>query len=1398
MSPASTGGAPADRVPAGPVLMGSTAPDLALTTPASPTPIVPRPMAIRPVPTVELVERARITWRATLMAEAGDTALADIARLGDAILDLSAAHPSGLAQFLAGRTTRLSNLVREGSALSAAKRRARAVANRADEYAQRYGVASAFLAIGVATWTEDTPDGAGVPPVVVTPADANGETADVIVRAAPIPRRTVRAPVLLRPVTVLLCHGGSDPDLTLEPSLEVNPVLASALRAKGALLDPAELARGAFSPAGFDPLPGLDRLHGLGAAVLQDFRLDDRLLVGTFVHPEQSLVDDFDGLAPVLADHEVVAALAGDERAARALAQPVPPRRRGDRPLEEERGVGDLDPAQAHILDILSSGRHLLIDAPPGSDVATTVAAVVAESVAAGRTVLYVAGHRRAAEAVTSRLRALGLDEVVLDAAPQSGWRERTGQRLLGAMTVEPVPVDTDKVGVVEVELQDRRGRLRRYVAAMHQQREPWGASAYDALQALARMTSTRPGPQTHVRLTPPVAEALNAERRAQAANDLVHVATLGAFSPAIRSSAWYGANLPTPDRARAAMHRVERLLDIGVRHMRTEVARVADETGLEPAQTLGDWTEQVRMLAGVRVALDVFRPLVFEKSAADMVVATATQEWRDEHAIEMSGTMRRRLRKRAKDMLRPGRPVADLHAALGQVEEQREVWRTHCMAGGWPRIPDGLAGIEDDHRQVRDDIDALSVVLAGTAGGSDFDAMTWDTLEGRLTELSKDRETLGTLPERTALVRSLGQRGLGALLADLADRQVGVGLVTAELELAWWSTVFEQILTQDPALAGHNGKTLTRLVAEFRALDERFLVDRAVLARAATREAVHKRMRSVETETQELFAEIVGGGFTTMRQAVMRYPNITRHLRPCVVASPMIVPHLLPPGRTEDLVILDAAGQVPLHEVIPVLARGRQILVVGDTRCTGGSALGALMRVLPAVALEARVSRRDPHLTRFLADHGYGDRLHPTPLPLDAGLMRLELVDGAGMPAVNGLVEGTDAEVARVVELVAEHARTNPEQSLAVVTASPVHADRVRDAITTFAEDRTVARFLEADRPEPFAVVDVGATEGLQRDAIIFSVGFGRTPHGRVLHRFGTLTEDGGDARLLEALGTTRTRLTVVSCFGAGDLDSERLRSPGAVLLGDLLALAEKRTVVCGKGQRPAPHAGSDPDCLVLDLAERLWRRGLLVDVDHGCPGGDRIPLVVGHPDLPDRMLVAVLTDDDAYVGEPSVRVRDRQVPQRLEQLGWTVVQAWSATTFLDPEAEAQGVFEAVLEARARVAEEEAVALRSREASATTAEQVALVDAARTGRVITGPAPVVLSRGPRPSIEKGLPIGSYTDDQLDELVAWICSDGVGRDDQRLEVILRAELGTPRRGIRVDTAVGAAVRRRAQ
>jgi hypothetical protein len=62
-----------------------------------------------------------------------------------------------------------------------------------------------------------------------------------------------------------------------------------------------------------------------------------------------------------------------------------------------------------------------------------------------------------------------------------------------------------------------------------------------------------------------------------------------------------------------------------------------------------------------------------------------------------------------------------------------------------------------------------------------------------------------------------------------------------------------------------------------------------------------------------------------------------------------------------------------------------------------------------------------------------------------------------------------------------------------------------------------------------------------------------------------------------------------------------------------------------------------------------------------------------------------------------------------------------------------------------------------------------------------------------RPDVRKGLPIGAYSDDQLDELVAWLQSDEQERTREQLADALRDELGITRRSYRVDTAVRRAI-----
>ena len=1461
------------------------------------------PALVHPKPTAQAVAEAAADWRSTLVALAGGSSLADISLLGDAMLDLTSAHPSGIAQLFAGRPTRLPNIFRDVATLPIARHRTRAVAQRSQDQAERFGIAPTYLTIGVATWTELTVP-QSVNDMAALARVTNGTAQPEPVTAPGTPRR-IEAPVLLRPITISSHGQDADFELSLEPSAEINPVLARALRSRGALLDANQLARGAFTHSGFDPSKVLDRINTLGQAVLPDFALTDRLLVGTFVHPGQALVDDLDDLLVGLERHELIAALAGDQRSQNAIAVDLPAAASGDANPNDERGVGDLDASGRHALDLLATGSHLFIDAPIGADSTGVAAAIIAEAAAIGRNVLYVPGHRRAAEDLTARLRGMGLDDLLLDVVPSPNWRTIVSRRLLSAMTLEPEPLDGAAIVASRSALVDTRDRLTAMVDGLHKERAPWNISAYAALQALARLTAARPAPATTVRFDVKTALHIASGLREEIGQDLFQLAELGGFTVRPASTPWFGANLESEQAANEALAQIEGLLSGPLTLLGSHIARVSEETGLVPAQTLNQWGEQLGMLGAMREILDSFLPMVFERAADDLVAATATKAWRAEHDIDMSGAVRRRLVKRAKDMVRPGVRVSDLHGSLIEIQKQRAVWSAQCPGGGWPRLPHNLAEIEDNYADVADRLEPLEAVLSTTPLGANMLAAKIVDVEERFKKLRDDSAALVGLPERTKIYRRLQGHGLTELLEDFTARRTDPMLMDAELDLAWWASVFQNLLAADPNLSGIESQTFDRLAQRFRVLDAAHVASLVAPIRVASIMELQKALANFKEQSDELFSLLIEERLTSVRAAFDDYGDIMRKLRPCTVATPTMIPHLLPAHRTVDLVVLDAVQHLSIEALLSAIARGRQVVVIGDPRSAAGGAIAQLAEVLPRVSLAGDSVRRDQGLTRFLMKHGYANVLAPMPLPKAEHLVRFEQVYGTGMPdPITGTVQSTQVEIDRVVDLAITHALDHPEESLAIVAGSQLHADRIRDAIMAqVRQNVALTGFFDPRRIEPVIISDLRGVAGLNRDAVIFTLGFGRTPHGRTLHRFGEISEPMGAALLLNALGVTRRRFTLVSCFAVTDLEVERLRSEGARMLGSLLdfaaggtgdsiALVERKkshpgvaingfetraavdlepeaeaadgltsaaasnpnsvvaepadassvdasgvvaddsdnaidfeaaeaaeaavqvqtvdakpeaddTAIAEAPIEASPEPGADregePDRLLVDLADRLWRFGLTVESNFGLEGGQKIPLVVGHPELPDEYLVAVLTDDEAYVSDPSLRARDRHRSERLERLGWHVVNVWAVGLFLDPEAQANTIREAVFRVesarRARlVTPTGALPILDAQVAQEFAEVVAAAGAddllADQGQAPTAGEPL-----PRPDVPYGLPMTAYGDNQLDALAAWIMADGVARDKEELAAQLRAELGIKRRSHRVDTAIGNAIAR---
>ncbi|GAA2745176.1 hypothetical protein GCM10009868_25650 [Terrabacter aerolatus] len=1214
-------------------------------------------------PRADRVAAAVKTWQRTLVDLGGRNTLLWYRDLPSGTLDLTTAHPGGVSMLLAGRRTRLSDLVREPAAFEEARRRARAIRSKALELREERGIAAGFIAIGMATWS--------------------------VPRAA----RPPASPVLLRSL-VLRQTGAAQEDFELDlgPDAEFNPVLREYLRSEqGIEIDADALADLASAGNGFDPYPVYAAL-GHACERVPEFEITPRLVLGTFSYAKLPMVADLALQGATLADHDVVAALAGDESALAAVRLRVPESEPDPDP-EHEYLVLDADSSQHAAIDAVRAGAHLVVKGPPGTGKSQTIVNLIASLAAEGKSTLFVAEKRAAIDAVLTRLDRLGLGDLVLDAYDGPTNKRATAQQFARSLeaAIDNDAPDTDRT---TADLRDRRARLQRHVEALHAVRDPWGVSAHEAQEALVELGTRTPPPTCHVRLGSRELGSLSRTRAVELGRRLRDAAGLGAWTRE-GDDPWFGARILSADDASRALDITTKHSTSGLDDAARQLNRILSESRVPEANSLADWKSAFATMASVRETLEVFRPEVFDIPLKEHIAATATRDWREARDVEMGWLDRMRIRQQTKRLLRPGRPPANLHEELVSAGEQREHWFELVGGGGRPeispRLDEGLALLAG----LTADLEWLDERLQPGPDGSTLVSLPLLELRERLAALASRPDRIAVLPQVTAALDELRAVGLGSVVDDLAARGIPTDQVTAEVEHVWWASLAQEITVRDPAYGAHDGAGLRRDVAEFAEADRAHQAATVERVRAA----VARNVREVISDHPAHEALVRGEAGKARRHRPLRdlmnqaSATLTA-IKPCWAMSPLVVASTLPPGRWFDVVIFDEASQVQPAQAISAISRARQVVVAGDERqlpptnfftvvsddesdaapadetLTEGfeSVLDVLAAALPTRNLTWHYRSRDERLISFANEAMYDGRLTTFPGTSLDSAVTFEPVDGQAVvqPGVD-TIETTDGEVARVVELVLEHARTRPTESLGVIALGIKHADRLEEAVTEALRTAPdVAAFFDDARDERFFVKNLERVQGDERDAIILSIGYGKTPHGRVLHRFGPLNNEGGERRLNVAITRARSRMVVVSALRSVDLDPSRLKARGALMLRDFLAYAETGG---GAGDEDTLFATATvtTDPLRHDLAERLRRHGLTVHEDYGT-ASHRIDIAVEDPYHRGRALIAVETDGERYAALRSTRDRDRLRPEQLARLGWVHERVWSTDVFRDP----------------------------------------------------------------------------------------------------------------------------------
>lgn len=563
--------------------------------------------------------------------------------------------------------------------------------------------------------------------------------------------------------------------------------------------------------------------------------------------------------------------------------------------------------------------------------------------------------------------------------------------------------------------------------------------------------------------------------------------------------------------------------------------------------------------------------------------------------------------------------------------------------------------------------------------------------------------DKLSSMVRYNQIVSEVNQQGLGFVLTVTKDWDKGLGSLTRAFDFSWYNGLVEKAYTEIQSI-----KMFDRVQHEYM-LEEFTRLDRLLFRHNQARVALShwKKLPSLSSggELQIINREVnKKRRHMPIRKLIAQAGRAIQTIKPVFMMSPMSIATYIPPGAIEfDLVIFDEASQVKPVEAFGAILRGRQTLVVGDSKQLPPTNffdalidsedgedfeyIGDMESILslflakgaPERMLRWHYRSRHDSLIAVSNNEFYNNRLVVFPSPgINPRARGLRLIHLAESAYDRGKTRSNPIEAKAVAQAVMEHAKNHPDLSLGVAAFSVAQRDAIELQLELLRRfDHTCESFFSNDKVEPFFVKNLENVQGDERDVIIISIGYGKTAEGYMPMSFGPLNRDGGERRLNVLISRARLAMDVFSNFKASDMDLNRSNARGVIALRNFLAYAESGVI-----EQPY-STGKEPDSAFEEaVIKKLVEHGIEVEPQVGI-AGFFIDIAVKDPEKPGRYILGIECDGATYHSSRSARDRDRLRQEVLEGLGWRLCRIWSTDWYRNPQKEMERTLAAIQHAK-------------------------------------------------------------------------------------------------------------------
>jgi very-short-patch-repair endonuclease len=686
-------------------------------------------------------------------------------------------------------------------------------------------------------------------------------------------------------------------------------------------------------------------------------------------------------------------------------------------------------------------------------------------------------------------------------------------------------------------------------------------------------------------------------------------------------------------------------------------------------------------------------------------------------------------------------KPVYDQHAMLGETlfgaqwNQQRSDWEVLRSLSDWVfslyddlgagTLPAGIVDFLSGHSDasglgeaivpIRADVADLQQRLQALGRQLEMDAdltssalpaLPLRVLQAKLQRWLLELPRLYELVRFNQLQQELTSAGLGLVVEQATHWQHGPLDLLHAFDIAWYSGLVDQGYATSPSLLRFDAVKQAHLLARFRLLDQSSLG----YAQTELARAIWERKPGINQpgEMAVLRNELnKKRRLMAIRQLIDQAGRAIQQIKPVFMMSPMSIANFLPPGKVEfDVVIFDEASQVKAVDAFGAVLRGRQVIVVGDTRqMPPTDFFGRDVEVEDddnvTSDIESILSmfRARGSQERYLSWH-YRSRHESLIAVSNAEFYDRQLVifpsSGANQLATGltfrhlpetlydrGRTRTNKGEAKAVAQTVMAHAANKPGMSLGVVAFSVAQRDLIQVEIELLrrAQPQVNAFFSTAHPTEPFFVKNLENVQGDERDVIFISIGYGRNESGRIAREFGPVNRDGGERRLNVLISRAKMAMEVFCNFRSEELVLDDHASRGVRALKHFLRYAETRVL-----DVPPAAGKSEDSSFEMEVRGALQDRGYQIEAQVGT-AGYFLDMAVKDPSCPGRYLLAIECDGAGYHSARSARDRDRLRQGVLEGLGWRFHRIWSTEWFRDPVRQLERAVSAIESARQSIA---------------------------------------------------------------------------------------------------------------